>query len=767
MNFKVILFLLAVVVLFLCVTGAKVKNKNMQKLVKCSVPLVLFVALMLCMSKNVEPYCEYDVGVFTDYSSLQPTSQTTVNNASPLIDASGTLVDKMGFGTSTGPAGWAGSECESNSASYGPSAAANARSAGSVFTNIDATSQPTADTTSTCWNACEQFAQRATTGDRLNNYEMGTSAVACIEALNGDDSNWTNWADDEMKEMMAAYITGTPGNRVIARSDRSMGQDMLLTICSNMDGVITDGSEISNSDCVLSGNKDDPFSCANLSRAFETAVQEAASKEGCMNPTATNYNPNATTDDTSCIMPISGCTDQTATNHNPLATTDDGSCTYGGGAATNTRIEIELVDHLVPDGNNIQGSLMSTRDPTQSRIVFAPRIRSQVQADGSAGNMAVIPANAQGGGGGRPESVKIFRVYVRLQADHEDIWYVGAKLGGSSTMPLKLPAIALPVMDNDSYPPTDPKYTSFLKILNTDTGTVFPDGYTPPPQEESVCIQYPTSLGITGAGQIAPPPTMTSTWTKESCENRGNSWEAYEELDTLAEHWLKRNYMGDPEFGSCVNMGATPSPPRTFGAVELDSSGQPVYTEEACANISTCSLASNPGSTGQGQCEWTGPGYPGGTFLPSSTGGPDWSSIDDTPTGSRHTSSDFYDDTGHSLYLHPFHTSTTGGNMRATGNTGDATDRRVLIAQLALDVDEINAGGACPDIQFVVWGNLTAAAAAAAAASGTGTGSDQWEAELRLSPMEMVGDPDTDSSSTTSGRTGSTRTGEWCQSAFP
>ena len=47
-----------VVVLFLCVTGAKVKNKNMQKLVKCSVPLVLFVALMLCMSKTVEPYCD-------------------------------------------------------------------------------------------------------------------------------------------------------------------------------------------------------------------------------------------------------------------------------------------------------------------------------------------------------------------------------------------------------------------------------------------------------------------------------------------------------------------------------------------------------------------------------------------------------------------------------------------------------------------------------------------------------------------------------------
>ena len=45
---------------------------------------------------------------------------------------------------------------------------------------------------------------------------------------------------------------------------------------------------------------------------------------GCTNPSATNYDPLATVDDGSCIIP--GCTEPTAVNYNPAATVDDGSC---------------------------------------------------------------------------------------------------------------------------------------------------------------------------------------------------------------------------------------------------------------------------------------------------------------------------------------------------------------------------------------------------------------------------------------------------------
>jgi hypothetical protein len=50
---------------------------------------------------------------------------------------------------------------------------------------------------------------------------------------------------------------------------------------------------------------------------------------GCTDPTALNYDPLATCDDSSCIyMNIYGCTDPTALNYNSLANIDDGSCTY-------------------------------------------------------------------------------------------------------------------------------------------------------------------------------------------------------------------------------------------------------------------------------------------------------------------------------------------------------------------------------------------------------------------------------------------------------
>jgi hypothetical protein len=50
--------------------------------------------------------------------------------------------------------------------------------------------------------------------------------------------------------------------------------------------------------------------------------------EGCMDQTATNYNPEAVIDDGSCFVDtgIEGCMDQTATNYNPEAVIDDGSC---------------------------------------------------------------------------------------------------------------------------------------------------------------------------------------------------------------------------------------------------------------------------------------------------------------------------------------------------------------------------------------------------------------------------------------------------------
>ena len=57
---------------------------------------------------------------------------------------------------------------------------------------------------------------------------------------------------------------------------------------------------------------------------------------GCTDPSADNYNSNATIEDGSCTYTIMGCTDPAANNYNSSANTDDGSCAYTAPSASFT-----------------------------------------------------------------------------------------------------------------------------------------------------------------------------------------------------------------------------------------------------------------------------------------------------------------------------------------------------------------------------------------------------------------------------------------------
>ena len=89
----------------------------------------------------------------------------------------------------------------------------------------------------------------------------------------------------------------------------------------------------SNVDITANGSSFDQSSFAIQGLGRLPAAPVPTSVPGCMDVTATNYNPNATTDDGSCIigpLQVFGCMDPNASNYNAAVNTDDLSCVWFG-----------------------------------------------------------------------------------------------------------------------------------------------------------------------------------------------------------------------------------------------------------------------------------------------------------------------------------------------------------------------------------------------------------------------------------------------------
>ena len=90
--------------------------------------------------------------------------------------------------------------------------------------------------------------------------------------------------------------------------------------------------------------------------------------DGCTDPTAFNYNSNATVDDGSCVAVYEGCLEPTANeNYNSLVNTDNGTCIWRGCTditANNYRWEGATVDGLTTSQLWHQAALISGGDAT-------------------------------------------------------------------------------------------------------------------------------------------------------------------------------------------------------------------------------------------------------------------------------------------------------------------------------------------------------------------------------------------------------------------
>ena len=72
---------------------------------------------------------------------------------------------------------------------------------------------------------------------------------------------------------------------------------------------------------------------------------------GCMDKEAKNYNENATKDDNSCEYYVLGCTDSNANNYNKDANKDDGSCKYDIKGCMDSSAENYNKNATVDDGS--------------------------------------------------------------------------------------------------------------------------------------------------------------------------------------------------------------------------------------------------------------------------------------------------------------------------------------------------------------------------------------------------------------------------------
>ena len=99
---------------------------------------------------------------------------------------------------------------------------------------------------------------------------------------------------------------------------------------------ICGGEGIQDGDCDCEGNVIDAIGVCGgdcTSDINSNGVCDGLEIYGCTYPSASNYNPLATADDSSCDLDcaggIQGCTYELAENYDPSASSDDGTCSFG------------------------------------------------------------------------------------------------------------------------------------------------------------------------------------------------------------------------------------------------------------------------------------------------------------------------------------------------------------------------------------------------------------------------------------------------------
>ena len=228
-----------------------------------------------------------------------------------------------------------------------------------------------------------------TYGDQLTyNYDFCLTNNCYTFTINdsyGDGVNGSQWSSCSVDG--SYQITDNESTPLVEMSDPNFGESISYEIClfSDVLGCINPNADNFNPEantddgsCIISG-------CTNSDAINfdETANNEDGSCIilGCMNAQAINYNPEANTDDGSCI--ILGCINENADNYNPDANTDNGSCIISGCTDQNA-------DNYNPSANTNDNSCTYCED-------FEAILSQSTQVTSAGANDGTIQATAIGG----------------------------------------------------------------------------------------------------------------------------------------------------------------------------------------------------------------------------------------------------------------------------------------------------------------------------------------------------------------------------------
>ena len=176
-------------------------------------------------------------------------------------------------------------------------------------------------------------------GEEISSAKLGAFFTNDAGELQcGGWSTWPNetqeyqsiavWADDSTSPEKDGFESGEEITWLASIDD---GVTTYTASVTYIPGATGTGSSIFTGNSI---NIISPFAISDtqfcVNDVNDNGVCDENEAIGCTDASAFNYNPNATTDDGSCVAVVEGCTDENADNYNSEANTDDGTCSIAG-----------------------------------------------------------------------------------------------------------------------------------------------------------------------------------------------------------------------------------------------------------------------------------------------------------------------------------------------------------------------------------------------------------------------------------------------------